>query len=137
MSQIPPSGPGPRVDPACPYVGILDDRTTRYRLPHHRNHCYARGRPRPLDLSHQQAFCCSATYGACPEYRSVQDRLRRRRLLRRPWTILRAPRWAALTVIGVATATGGTLAVVRRRPSRRDGGTRATVGTADRPATSR
>lgn len=71
MTYHPPAAPGTRADTACPFVGLLTDRATRYRLPDHRNGCYAGRRPRPVDLSHQEAFCCSAGYGECPRYRSA------------------------------------------------------------------
>lgn len=59
---------------ACPFVAFVDDREERADVPDHRHRCYAEIRPAPRALAHQQAFCLSAGFAACPTF---QDWARR------------------------------------------------------------
>jgi len=59
---------------ACPFVAFEDDRDERADRPDHRHRCYAEVRPAPRALAHQEAFCLSAGFAACP---SFQDWARR------------------------------------------------------------
>jgi hypothetical protein len=59
---------------ACPFVAFVDDRDERADVPDHRHRCYAEIRPAPRALAHQQAFCLSAGFAACPTF---QDWARR------------------------------------------------------------
>jgi hypothetical protein len=59
---------------ACPFVAFVDDREQRADVPDHRHRCYAEIRPAPRALAHQQAFCLSAGFAACPTF---QDWARR------------------------------------------------------------
>jgi nucleoid-associated protein YgaU len=59
---------------ACPFVAFVDDRDERADVPDHRHRCYAEIRPAQRALAHQQAFCLSAGFAACPTF---QDWARR------------------------------------------------------------
>ncbi|MEO8230093.1 MAG: LysM domain-containing protein [Chloroflexota bacterium] len=59
---------------ACPFVAFVDDREARADVPDHRHRCYAEIRPAPRALAHQQAFCLSSGFAACPTF---QDWARR------------------------------------------------------------
>jgi LysM repeat protein len=59
---------------ACPFVAFADDRDERADVPDHRHRCYAEIRPAPRALAHQQAFCLSPGFAACPTF---QDWARR------------------------------------------------------------
>jgi nucleoid-associated protein YgaU len=59
---------------ACPFVAFVDDRDERADVPDHRHRCYAEIRPAQRALAHQQAFCLSTAFAACPTF---QDWARR------------------------------------------------------------
>ena len=59
---------------ACPFVAFVDDRDERADVPDHRHRCYAEIRPAQRALAHQEAFCLSAGFAACPTF---QDWARR------------------------------------------------------------
>ncbi len=59
---------------ACPFVAFVDDRDARADVPDHRHRCYAEVRPAPRAIAHQQAFCLSTGFAACPTF---QDWARR------------------------------------------------------------
>ena len=66
----------PLVDgaPACPFVAFDDDRDARATAPDHRHRCYAEVRAAPRALAHQEAYCLSSAFPACPTF---QDWARR------------------------------------------------------------
>ncbi len=59
---------------ACPFVAFEADRDARADTPDHRHRCYAEIRPAPRALAHQEAFCLSPGFAACPTF---QDWARR------------------------------------------------------------
>jgi hypothetical protein len=59
---------------ACPFVAFEDDRDERSERPDHRHRCYAELRPAPRAIAHQEAYCLSAGFPACPTF---QDWARR------------------------------------------------------------
>jgi nucleoid-associated protein YgaU len=59
---------------ACPFVAYDDDRDERSDRPDHRHRCYAELRPAPRAIAHQEAYCLSAGFAACPTF---QDWARR------------------------------------------------------------
>jgi LysM repeat protein len=59
---------------ACPFVAFEADRDARADTPDHRHRCYAELRPAPRALAHQEAFCLSPGFAACPTF---QDWARR------------------------------------------------------------
>jgi len=67
------AAPSDRV-PACPFVAFDDDRDERADRPDHRHRCYAEVRPAPRALAHQESFCLSPRFPACPTF---QDWARR------------------------------------------------------------
>ena len=56
-------GEAPR---ACPFVALEDDRDARADAPDPRHRCYAEPTPQPRALLHQEAFCLSPGFAACP-----------------------------------------------------------------------
>src|SRR6266540_1336949 len=59
---------------ACPFVAFEDDRDERSDQPDHRHRCYAEIRPAPRAIAHQEMYCLSAGFAACPTF---QDWARR------------------------------------------------------------
>ena len=59
---------------ACPFVAFVDDRDARADIPDHRHRCYAEIRPAPRAIAHQQTYCLSPAFAACPTF---QDWARR------------------------------------------------------------
>ena len=59
---------------ACPFVAFEHDRDARADVPDHRHRCYAEIRPAPRAIAHQEAFCLSPGFAACPTF---QDWARR------------------------------------------------------------
>jgi LysM repeat protein len=67
--------------PACPFVAFEDDRDARSTGPDHRHRCYAEVRAAPRALAHQEAYCLSSAFPACPTF---QDWARREAAAARP-----------------------------------------------------
>ncbi len=59
---------------ACPFVAFVDDRDERADVPDHRHRCYAEIRPAQRALAHQQAFCLSSGFAACPTFQDWAKR---------------------------------------------------------------
>jgi LysM repeat protein len=59
---------------ACPFVAFVDDRDERADVPDHRHRCYAEIRPAPRAIAHQETYCLSPGFSACPTF---QDWARR------------------------------------------------------------
>jgi hypothetical protein len=51
---------------ACPFVAFEDDRDHRSESPDYRHRCFASPDPEPRALPHQERFCLSAAFAACP-----------------------------------------------------------------------
>jgi LysM repeat protein len=68
---------------ACPFVAFEADRDARADVPDHRHRCYAEIRPAPRALAHQEAFCLSPGFAACPTF---QDWARREAARPKPGT---------------------------------------------------
>ncbi len=51
---------------ACPFVAFEDDRDHRSESPDFRHRCFAASEPEPRALPHQERFCLSAAFAACP-----------------------------------------------------------------------
>ncbi len=51
---------------ACPFVAFEDDRDHRAESPDFRHRCFASAEPEPRALPHQERFCLSAAFAACP-----------------------------------------------------------------------
>lgn len=54
---------------ACPYLGLLEDRRTRFLFATPAHRCLSRRRPATIDLDHQVRFCLSAAFSICKRYR--------------------------------------------------------------------
>ena len=53
---------------ACPFVALEDDRDARSDVPDPRHRCFAELRPAPRAIAHQQAYCLSRDFAACPTF---------------------------------------------------------------------
>jgi LysM repeat protein len=51
---------------ACPFIALELDRDRRSDKPDYRHRCYAEPTPQPRAIAHQQAYCLSADFTACP-----------------------------------------------------------------------
>jgi LysM repeat protein len=56
-------GEGPA---ACPFVALELDRDRRSDKPDYRHRCFAEPTPQPRAIAHQQAYCLSTNFAACP-----------------------------------------------------------------------
>jgi hypothetical protein len=52
----------------CPYLGLADDRDTRFAYPEKGHRCFAAGQAAPISLEHQSAYCLTQEHLACPRY---------------------------------------------------------------------
>ena len=52
----------------CPYLGLADDRDSRFSMPEAGHRCYATDRPGSVTLEHQAAFCFTQEHPTCPRY---------------------------------------------------------------------
>jgi hypothetical protein len=64
----------PPTNAFCPYLGLAGDRTVTRTVPDTGHRCYARTPPGSPDEAHQNAFCLSSAYGACPFFRAPEAR---------------------------------------------------------------
>jgi LysM repeat protein len=88
---------------ACPFVAFVDDRDERADVPDHRHRCYAEIRPAQRALAHQQAFCLSAGFSACPTF---QDWAKRESAKASRASAAQRPADADLPATGVAAVAG-------------------------------
>ncbi len=61
----------------CPFVGALADPGTSLAFPSDSNHCFRTSFPIPISSIHQENYCLSAQYAACPvfqQYASEPDK---------------------------------------------------------------
>src|SRR5512132_4456158 len=59
---------------ACPFVALELDRDRRADKPDYRHRCYAEPTPQPRAIAHQQAYCLSADFTACPIFQGWATR---------------------------------------------------------------
>ena len=59
---------------ACPFVALEDDRDARADAPDPRHRCFAEPTPQPRALPHQEAFCLSPGFAACPIFQDWATR---------------------------------------------------------------
>jgi LysM repeat protein len=53
---------------ACPFLAFDDDRDHRADYADSRHRCYAAAEPEALDAAHQERFCLSVAFAACPVF---------------------------------------------------------------------
>jgi len=51
---------------ACPFLALELDRDRRADKPDYRHRCFAEPTPQPRAIAHQEAYCLSADFPACP-----------------------------------------------------------------------
>lgn len=66
------TGPDGNARPGrCPHLGTEVDPGTSLAFPSDANHCYRTRLPVPISAIHQENYCLSARYTACPVYRQT------------------------------------------------------------------
>src|SRR5688500_973116 len=53
---------------ACPFVALELDRDRRSDRPDYRHRCFAEPTPAPRSIAHQEAYCLSPNFSACPVF---------------------------------------------------------------------
>ncbi len=53
---------------ACPFVALELDRDRRSDKPDYRHRCFAEPTPAPRSIAHQEAYCLSPSFAACPVF---------------------------------------------------------------------
>lgn len=53
---------------ACPFVALELDRDRRSDTPDYRHRCFAEPTPAPRSIAHQEAYCLSPNFPACPVF---------------------------------------------------------------------
>jgi LysM repeat protein len=51
---------------ACPFIALELDRDQRSDKPDYRHRCFAEPTPQPRAIAHQEAYCLSSEFAACP-----------------------------------------------------------------------
>src|SRR3954467_570517 len=77
---------------ACPFVALELDRDRRSDTPDYRHRCFAEPTPAPRSIAHQEAYCLSPNFAACPVF---QD-----------WAVRAAARPASAAAPSPASTTG-------------------------------
>ena len=54
--------------PICPYLGLSEDRNSRFSYPETAHFCFANAEKSAVPLDHQTSFCLSANYSTCARY---------------------------------------------------------------------
>jgi nucleoid-associated protein YgaU len=93
-------GSPPDASLACPFVAFDDDRDARSETPDHRHRCFAEVRPAPRAIAHQERYCLSPGFAACPTFLDWA---------RREAARVAAPARSAAPEAGLAAAAAATL----------------------------
>jgi hypothetical protein len=57
---------------ACPYLGIIDDPTSRFMGPDLAHRCFATRRATLNEMEHQTVFCLAAKHRSCEVFLAMQ-----------------------------------------------------------------
>jgi LysM repeat protein len=69
------TGPSPVGGPnACPFLALEFDRDRRSDRPDYRHRCYAEPTPAPRAIAHQEQYCLSPRFAACPIFQDWATR---------------------------------------------------------------
>lgn len=52
----------------CPYLGLAEDRDSRFSYPEVAHICFASGQTNTIPLEHQNSFCFTANYSTCSRF---------------------------------------------------------------------
>ena len=100
-SGIPFDGPK-----ACPFVALELDRDRRSERPDYRHRCFAEPTPAPRSIAHQEAYCLSPGFSACPIFQDWALRAAARPVGAPDQSGPSAAAAAGLAVLGGAAAAG-------------------------------
>lgn len=92
---------------ACPFVALENDRDRRSDKPDYRHRCFAEPTPQPRAITHQQAYCLSPNFPACPIFQDWAIRAAAQPLGSSP---------SAVVGTGVAAAAAGGAALASIEP---------------------
>ena len=56
--------------PACPALGLADDRRSHFTYPHPGHRCFAKGDAAKADPRRQATFCLSPEFASCDRFRA-------------------------------------------------------------------
>ncbi len=59
---------------ACPFLALAGDRDMRIDVPDRRHRCYAEPEPAPRAIAHQQEYCLTPSFAACPTFQDWAKR---------------------------------------------------------------
>jgi len=127
-----------RVAEVCPFLGLYDDRDTRYDYASPANCCHTRRPALPVEPSYQRRYCLPGAWSTCGLYIAAQhngvvDRAkgaRSRRVL-----VISVTAVAAMIVVGVLLLRTGVLRPERVSALFAMGGTHTGQDMADTPST--
>src|SRR3954469_12434 len=94
---------------ACPFVALELDRDRRADAPDYRHRCFAEPTPAPRSIAHQEAYCLSPNFPACPVFQDWAVRAAAHPVTPPAGAATGAagPATAGLAAAGVAGATTG------------------------------
>jgi hypothetical protein len=61
---------------ACPFLGLDNDRRTRYTYPHPGHRCFVTGRAKTTDARRQSTYCLDPGFAACDRYQARERKAR-------------------------------------------------------------
>jgi LysM repeat protein len=56
--------------PACPFLGLVNDRPSHFSFPHPAHRCFARKKAAEIDAQRQQRYCVSWDFPRCDRFPS-------------------------------------------------------------------
>ena len=56
--------------PACPLLGLANDRRSHFTYPHPQHRCHAGGHPKGVDVARQTSYCLASDFAACERFRA-------------------------------------------------------------------
>jgi LysM repeat protein len=87
---------------ACPFVALELDRDRRSDKPDYRHRCFAEPSPAPRSIAHQDAYCLSPNFAACPIFQDWATRAAARPVATPKSATLSGPAAAAGAAAGLA-----------------------------------
>ncbi len=87
---------------ACPFVALEMDRDKRSDRPDYRHRCFAEPTPAPRSIAHQEAYCLSPNFPACPVFQDWAVRAAARPAAGSGATVASGPAVVGGAVVGAA-----------------------------------
>ncbi len=61
-------------NPICSHLGVLDDRDSHFSYPEAAHCCFAKDKSVPLSIEHQELFCFTRKFPACPRFEKKAEK---------------------------------------------------------------